>query len=50
MVTIQLSTKTCIDEAAESPEVHLRTANLSVDEAAGLVIRYLEQQNILGES
>jgi adenylylsulfate kinase len=37
-------------EAPESPEVHLRTANLSVDEAAGLVIRYLEQQNILGES
>ena len=37
-------------EAPERPEVHLRTANLSVDEAAAQVIRYLTQQNILGES
>ena len=37
-------------EAPESPEVHLRTADLSIDEAATQVIRYLEQQNILGES
>ena len=37
-------------EAPESPEVHLRTADLSVDEAATQVIRYLEHQNILGES
>lgn len=37
-------------EAPESPEVHLRTADLSIDEAAAQVIRYLEQQNILGES
>lgn len=37
-------------EAPESPEVHLETAQLSVDEAAGLVINYLEEQKILGES
>ena len=37
-------------EAPESPEVHLRTADISIDEAATQVIRYLEQQNILGES
>jgi adenylylsulfate kinase len=37
-------------EAPEDPEVHLLTANLSVDEAAAQVVRYLEQQNILGES
>jgi len=37
-------------EAPERPEVHLLTADLSIDEAAGQVIRYLEQQNILGES
>ncbi len=37
-------------EAPTSPEVHLQTANLSVDEAAGLVVRYLEEQHILGES
>jgi adenylylsulfate kinase len=36
-------------EAPRSPEVHLETENLSVDEAAGLVIRYLEEQHILGE-
>lgn len=36
-------------EAPKNPEVHLETENLSVDEAAGLVIRYLEEQNILGE-
>ncbi|MGB5265833.1 MAG: adenylyl-sulfate kinase [Polyangiales bacterium] len=37
-------------EAPKNPEVHLETENLSVDEAAGLVIRYLEEQNILGET
>lgn len=37
-------------EAPENPEVHLRTANLSIDEAAVQVVSYLEQQNILGES
>jgi adenylylsulfate kinase len=37
-------------EAPERPEVHLLTADLSIDEAAAQVIRYLEQQNILGES
>ena len=37
-------------EAPESPEVHLRTADLSIDEAAEQVIRYLEEQNILGET
>ncbi len=36
-------------EAPEHPEIRLQTAHLSVDEAAGLVIRYLEEQNILGE-
>ncbi len=35
-------------EAPENPEVHLETADLSVDEAASQVIRYLEQQQILG--
>ena len=37
-------------EAPERPEVHLLTADVSLDEAAVQVIRYLEQQNILGES
>jgi adenylylsulfate kinase len=37
-------------EAPERPEVHLLTADLSIDEAAAQVIGYLEQQNILGES
>jgi adenylyl-sulfate kinase len=37
-------------EAPEHPEVHLLTAELSVDEAAAQVIRFLEQQHILGES
>jgi adenylylsulfate kinase len=37
-------------EAPVSPEVHLETADLSVDEAAAQVIRYLEEQKILGES
>lgn len=36
-------------EAPTSPEVHLETENLSVDEAAGRVVRYLEQQHVLGE-
>jgi adenylylsulfate kinase len=35
-------------EVPENPEVHLETADLSVDEAASQVIRYLEQQQILG--
>ncbi len=34
-------------EAPENPEVHLETANLSVDEAAGQVIRYLDEHEIL---
>jgi adenylylsulfate kinase len=37
-------------EAPEHPEVHLETADLSVDEAAEQVIRYLESENILGAS
>jgi adenylylsulfate kinase len=37
-------------EVPENPEVHLETANLSVDEAAAQVIRYLDAQNILGDS
>ena len=36
-------------EVPENPEVHLETANLSVDEAAAQVIRYLDEQNILGD-
>ncbi|MGB8330686.1 MAG: adenylyl-sulfate kinase [Polyangiales bacterium] len=37
-------------EAPEAPEIHLRTANLTVDAAAARVISYLEEQQILGES
>jgi adenylylsulfate kinase len=37
-------------EVPENPEVHLETANISVDEAAAQVIRYLDEQNILGKS
>ena len=37
-------------EVPENPEVHLETANLSVDEAAAQVIRYLDEQDILGDS
>ena len=37
-------------EAPENPEVHLQTANLSVDAAAAQVIRYLDEQNILGDA
>ena len=37
-------------EAPTAPEVHLRTATLTVDEAAAQVIRYLEEHNVLGES
>jgi adenylyl-sulfate kinase len=33
-----------------APEVHLKTMELTVDEAAASVISYLEKQNILGES
>ncbi len=35
-------------EAPEHPEVHLETAELSIDEAAARVIDYLEEQQILG--
>ena len=35
-------------EPPERPEVHLKTATLSVDEAAEQVIRYLEDNDILG--
>jgi adenylyl-sulfate kinase len=37
-------------ETPENPEVHLETANISVDEAAAQVIRYLDEQNILGNA
>ena len=37
-------------EAPQNPEVHLKTANLSVDEAAAQVIGYLDDHNILGDS
>jgi len=37
-------------EAPVSPEVHLETADLSIDEAASHVISYLAEQKILGES
>ncbi len=49
----EISTFTGLDapyEVPENPEVHLETANLSVDEAAAQVIRYLDEQNILGDS
>ncbi len=36
-------------EAPLEPEVHLKTMELTVDEAASQVIRYLEQQQIVGE-
>lgn len=36
-------------EAPEAPEVHLKTADLSVDQAAEQVLRYLERHDILGE-
>ena len=36
-------------EVPENPEVHLETANISVDEAAAQVIHYLDEQSILGE-
>lgn len=32
------------------PEVHLKTTDLTIDEAAARVISYLEEQKILGES
>jgi len=35
-------------ETPEHPEVHLKTANLSVDDAAAQVVRYLEDNDILG--
>ena len=34
----------------DEPEIHLKTLNLSVDEAAGRVISYLEREKILGDS
>lgn len=36
-------------EAPKNPEVHLQTANLTVDEAAQQVVRFLEEHGILGE-
>lgn len=36
-------------EAPLEPEVHLKTMELTVDEAASQVIRYLEQQQIVGD-
>ena len=37
-------------EAPASPEVHLETADLSIDEAAAQVISHLEEKKILGKS
>ncbi len=37
-------------EAPGSPEVHLETADLGVDEAAAKVVRYLATHDILGDS
>ncbi len=37
-------------EAPESPEVHLETADLGVDDAAAKVVRYLATHDILGDS
>jgi adenylylsulfate kinase len=48
----EISNLTGIDapyEAPESPEVHLETAKLSVDEAATAVVRYLATHDILGD-
>jgi adenylyl-sulfate kinase len=37
-------------EPPDEPEIHLKTVNLSVDEAADRVISYLERKKILGDS
>jgi len=37
-------------EPPDEPEIHLKTVNLSVDEAADRVISYLEREKILGDS
>ncbi|MEM9729275.1 MAG: adenylyl-sulfate kinase [Myxococcota bacterium] len=37
-------------EAPKAPEVHLHTETLSVDEAAGHVVHYLESEGVLGAS
>lgn len=37
-------------EAPKSPEVHLETAGLSVDDAAAQVVRYLATHKMLGDS
>jgi adenylylsulfate kinase len=37
-------------EAPKSPEVHLETADISVDDAAARVVRYLVTHHILGDS
>jgi len=37
-------------EEPDAPEIHLKTASLSIDEAAGRVIRYLEERRTLGAS
>ncbi len=49
----EISNFTGIDapyEAPESPEVHLKTTKLTVDQAAVTVVRYLATQDILGDS
>jgi len=49
----EISSFTGIDapyEAPESPEVHLETADLGVDEAAAEVVHYLATHDILGDS
>ncbi len=49
----EISNFTGIDapyEAPESPEVHLKTTKLTVDQAAATVVRYLATQDILGDS
>ncbi len=49
----EISNFTGIDapyEAPESPEVHLKTTKLTVDQAAATVVRYLTTQDILGDS
>ena len=37
-------------ESPSDPEVHLRTAEMSVDEAAARVVGYLEAQSVLGST
>jgi adenylylsulfate kinase-like enzyme len=37
-------------EPPGDPEVHLKTADLTIDEAAASVVRYLEDRGVIGGS